>query len=205
MVEISIETPSVGEIDADFPPHRMSIDRYKQMVEAGVYNSKDHVFLWKGDLVERISEGPEHAFTSTILHRDLIRLMPESWHVVFQVPIRINPDSMPEPDIMIVRGVPRDYLHRSRTSADVAIVIEVSDATLPQDSVSKFQAYAADGVPIYWVVDLPKGRIHVHGNPTGPAEKPTYREHREYGPGEEIPIVLDGREIGRIDVKEILP
>ena len=113
--------------------------------------------------------------------------------------------SMPEPDLMVVHGSLRDYLQRPPTSRDVAIVIEVSDSSVAQDSVTKLRAYAADGVPVYWIVNLPKCRVIVLIKPTGPVEKPFYQEHQEYGPDDEVPVVLDGREVGRVAVKEILP
>jgi hypothetical protein len=45
----------------------------------------------------------------------------------------------------------------------------------------------------------------VHTKPTRSAKKPSYKQHQEYGPDDEVPVVLDGREVGRISVKEILP
>ena len=75
---------------------------------------------------------------------------------------------------MIVRGQPRDYLGRSRTARDVAIVVEVADSSVPQDSVTKLRAYAADGVPVYWVANLPDRRIFVYTDPSGPVERPDY-------------------------------
>ncbi len=73
------------------------------------------------------------------------------------------------------------------------------------DSGAKLKSYAADGVPVYWIVNLPKRQIVVYTLPTGPTETPSYGESREYGPDDEVPLVLDGREVGRISAKEILP
>ena len=62
-----------------------------------------------------------------------------------------------------------------------------------------------DGVLVYWVVNLRDSRLEIYGDPTGPSDAPGYRECREYGPDDEVPVVLDGREVGRVSVKEILP
>jgi Uma2 family endonuclease len=203
--EATTETePEVG-VEAEFPPHRMTIDRYQRLVEAGVYGSEDPVFLWKGRLVEKMTKGRPHSFTSMSLDRSLILLIPEGWHVEHECPLAIGGDSMPEPDVMVVRGSPRDYLQRVPTARDVAMVVEVADSSVAQDSVTKFKAYAADGVPIYWIVNLVSRRIEVYASPSGPAETPSYGERREYGPDDEVPVVLDGREVGRISAKEILP
>src|SRR5436305_1461508 len=107
-----------------FPPHRMSIERYEQMIEAGVYGARDPVFLWKGRLVEHLLKSRSYPFTSTSLLHIVTKKMPEGWHVAYRAPLRIGLDSMPEPGLMIVRGEPRDYLDRSRSACDVAIVFE---------------------------------------------------------------------------------
>ena len=193
------------EAEPEFPPHFMTVDRYERLVEAGVYGPKDPVFLWMGRLVEKMPKGELHSFTSMKLLSILIRMVSARWHVVHEIPLRIGLGSMPEPDLMVVRGIPEEYLNRARTSRDVAIVVEVSDSSVAQDSVTKLRAYAADGVPVYWIADLPSGRVVVHSDPTGPVERPSYRDRREYGPGHEIPVVLDGVEVGRVAVSEILP
>lgn len=200
-----IAADPASEAEPEFPPHRMTIDRYERLVEAGVYGAKDPVFLWKGRLVEKMTKGRPHSFTSMSLDRSLDRLIPEGWHVEHECPLAIGEDSMPEPDLMVVRGSLRDYLERYPSATDVAIVVEVADSSVAQDSVTKLRAYAADGIPVYWVVNLPKRRVVVHGHPSGPAEMPSYGERCEYGPDDEVPVVLDGREVGRIAAREVLP
>ena len=200
----SVSEPEV-ETEPDFPPHLITVDRYQRMVEAGVYGPKDPVFLWKGRLVEKMSKGRPHSFTSMSLLSYLSRFLLEGWHIRHETPLQIGLMSMPEPDLMIVRGTPRDYLYRSVTARDVAIVVEVADSSVAQDSVTKLRAYAGDGVPVYWIVNLPKRRIEVYGQATGPVEPPSYQEQHYYGPDDEVPVVLDGREVGRIAAKDILP
>jgi Uma2 family endonuclease len=205
MTETATESEPEVEVEAEFPPHRMTIDRYQRLVESGVYGSEDPVFLWKGRLVEKTTKGRPHSFTSMSLDRSLDRLIPEAWHVEHECPLKIGEDSMPEPDLMVVRGSLRDYLQRVPTARDVAMVVEVADSSVAQDSVTKFKAYAADGVPIYWIVNLVSRRIEVYAGPSGPAETPSYGERREYGPDDEVPVILDGREVGWIAAREILP
>jgi Uma2 family endonuclease len=193
--------------ELEFLPHRMTIDRYEQMVEAGVYGDKSPVFLWKGRLFEHPPKSRPYSYTSTCLLTLLARTVPQGWHVTYRTPLRIGLDSMPEPDLMIVRGELRDYLDRSRTVRDVAIVIEIADSNVALDlaELTKQRAYAEDGVPVCWIVDLPNRSVMVLSGPSGPAEKPFYRWDGWYGPDDEIPVVLDGREVGGISVKEILP
>ena len=156
--------------EPEFPPHRMTIDRYERLVEAGVYGADDPVFLWKGRLVEKMTKGDPHAFAvdraSVAL---LVRLVPDGW----SRPSRssrssLGDDSMPEPDLAVVRGSLRDYLERTPTARDVALVVEVSDSSLAHG----FRDEAAGptrprAIPVYWIVNIPKRRIEVYGRPDG--------------------------------------
>ncbi len=183
----------------------MTVDRYKRLVESGVYGPRDPVFLWKGRLVEKMTEGDRHAFSSLSLVGFMIRLVPDGWSVRPDKPIVLSDESSPEPDLTIVRGSHRDFVRRTPTAGDVVIVVEVSNSSLSLDSGTVLKAYAANSIPIYWIINIPGARVEVFTDPTGPAEEPSYREHRLYGPDDEVPVILDGREVGRISVKEILP
>ncbi len=199
-------TEAGSDAEPGFRPHRMTVDRYERLIEAGVFGSKDPVFLWRRRLVERMTPGQPRVFVVSTLLQAFLRLVPDGWYTLQGQPIAVGDLSMPEPDLSVVRGTIRDYLERRPTAArDVALVIEVSDSTLKADSGEVLRAYAAEGVPVYWIVNIPRSRAVVHGNPTGPSDAPDYREHREYGPDDEIPVVLDGVEVGRVAAREILP
>jgi Uma2 family endonuclease len=45
-------------------------------------------------------------------------------------------------------------------------VIEVADSTVRLDLDRKARIYAAAGVPVCWVIDLPGDVVHVHTDPT---------------------------------------
>jgi Uma2 family endonuclease len=62
--------------------------------------------------------------------------------------------------------------------------------------------YASSGVPVYWIVNLVDGLVEMYTNadPSG-----GYRSRVDFRLGDEIPVVIDGREIGRIAVKDLLP
>ena len=201
--EIATEAGPAWDAEAGFPPHRMTIDRYERLVEAGVYGEDDPVFLWHGRLVEKMPKGRPHAVAQMLLFPILYSLLPEDYHVEQEAPLAIGDDSMPEPDLVVIRGSVDDHLKTTPTSKQAAIVIEVSDSSLAMDSRTKLRAYAAESIPVYWIVNIPKGRVSVYSQPTGPAEQPAYLEYREYGPGEEIPVVLDGQEVGRIAYRAI--
>ncbi|WP_197231946.1 Uma2 family endonuclease [Novipirellula artificiosorum] len=68
-------------------------------------------------------------------------------------------DNRPEPDLLWLK--PRRYGQLRPTSADVLLLIEVSDSSLAADLQEKADLYAESGIAEYWVVDVPASRIHV--------------------------------------------
>jgi Uma2 family endonuclease len=85
------------------------------------------------------------------------------------------------------------------------LVVEVADSSVWADSGAVLETYAAQGIQVYWIVNLPKRRVEVYREPTGPADAPSYRACRQFGPGERVPVVLDGREVGEVAVDDFLP
>lgn len=51
--------------------------------------------------------------------------------------------------------------------ADVALLIEVSDATYPYDRNKKYTQYATAGIPVYWIVNLNRRQVEVYSQPDG--------------------------------------
>ena len=200
-------TPPPAEpqrIDPLDHPFRLTVDRYFRMVESGILNEKDPIYLWKGRLVAKMSKGPRHIFASRRLNRALDRIVPDGWFVL-QEPSIALPDGVPEPDFTVVRGSDTDYTARWATAADVALIVEVSDSSLAMDRGTVLEAYAAARIPIYWIVNLRDFLIEVYSDPAGDPGVAHYRTKLTFGPGQDVPVVLDGREVGRVPVKDILP
>ena len=89
--------------------------------------------------------------------------------------------------------------------ARIHLVIEVSDATLKRDRGLKKRIYARAGIPVYWIINLIENQIEIYTEPGGEAEEPDYQQRQDYFPDDEIPIVIEGREAGRLAVREVLP
>ena len=87
----------------------------------------------------------------------------------------------------------------------MVLVVEVADASLYRDRTTKKQVYARAGIPVYWIVNLPERRIEVYTDPSGPGEGPEYRQHEDYGAWSEVPLMIEGREAGRIAMAAFLP
>ena len=129
----------------------------------------------------------------------LSRVIPIGWYVRPAKPIRIpspGRDSKPEPD----RCVARDYSRRDPGPADVASVVEVSDSSLDDDR-KQSEIYGRASIPFYWIVNLVDGQVEVYSNP-GPSG---YQALDVLAPGHVLTVIIDGVEVGRIPVADILP
>lgn len=195
-------TESVGR-QPEFPPfYRLTVEQYHRIAAAGIIPEGAPVELMEGLLVRKMTVHPPHNVAMALLGRWLHRHIPDGWFVSTDTPIALEEqESEPEPDEKIVRGDPRDYSERMPGPGDVALVVEISDTSYRYDRQVKWANYAAAGVPVYWIVDLNRRvlEIHTEHSPEG------YRTVRVLGPDEEAPIVLDGREVARLRVSDILP
>ncbi|MCI0529796.1 MAG: Uma2 family endonuclease [Nitrospira sp.] len=182
---------------------RLSVSQYHEMIRAGILTEDDPVELLEGWLVTKMPKNPPHRLTTQLTREALARLLPIGWYVDAQEPITLE-DSEPEPDLVIVRGDRRQYRDRHPGPQDVALVVEVADATLQRDRTLKKRTYALAGIPIYWIVNLPENQFEVYIDPSGPVEQSDYSQRQDYGLSDEVPLVIEGHEVGRLTVRELL-
>jgi len=93
----------------------------------------------------------------------------------------------------------------------VALVVEVSDATLAYDRGEKLLAYAVGGIPAYWIVNLAggtpleSGQLEVYTEPSGPVDPVGYRRCVVLKSTDQIELTIDGQILGRIAISALLP
>jgi len=188
--------------------HRITVEEYHRMAEAGVFGPEPRLELLEGVLIDKMTKNPPHILATDLLEEPLHRLLPRGsgYCISMGNPVTIEDrDGEPEPDAMILRGNLRDYTGRRRAPADVALVIEVASTSYAFDRSSKWVAYAVACVPVYWIVDLGRRRLEIHSEPAGQGETAYYGLTQILGQDDEVALVLDGREIARFAVREILP
>jgi Uma2 family endonuclease len=183
---------------------RISVDRYHEMIQKGLLTTNDRLELLEGFLIEKMTVNPPHAFATATISEVFARLLTDGRFVNSQQPITMQ-DSEPEPDVFIVRGKRRDFVQSHPAPKDVALLVEVSDATLQQDQTWKKRIYARAGIPVYWIVNLPERQIEVYTEPLSASSSPTYRHLAIYREEDEIPLVVDGVETAVIPVRDLLP
>jgi len=186
------------------PIWRFSVREYHDMIRAGILAEDAPVELLDGWLVPKMTKSPPHSAATRRVRKALDRIVPDGWSVDAQEPITLS-ESEPEPDVVVVRSDDREYADGHPGPKDVALVVEVADASLQRDRTSKKRLYAQAGIPGYWIVNLVERCVEVFTDPSGPADQPDYHQHRSFSKSEEVPLVVDGREVGRIAASAMLP
>ena len=183
---------------------RFTVDEYHQLIAKGIIREGEAVELREGWLVYRTTHNPPHAVTLVLTFKAVGTCLPSGYTFRVQLPIAL-PNSEPQPDIAIARGTDRDYLARHPLPSDLPALIEVSDSSLDEDREEMGQMYARSSIPVYWVVNIPDSQVEVYSDPTGDCVAPSYRRRQDYHRGDRVPLVLDGVEVARIAVNDLLP
>src|SRR5262245_30722375 len=133
---------------------RLTLEQYHRMIDQEILTAADPVELLEGWLVEKMPKKPVHRRVTRRLRQDLETLLATRWFVDCQEPVTLL-DSEPEPDISVVRGADEDYRDRHPGAADIGMLAEVADTTVPRDQRTKKRIYARSEVPVYWIVNIP--------------------------------------------------
>jgi Uma2 family endonuclease len=188
--------------------HRITVEEYHRMLDSGSLGPEPKVELLEGVIVEKMTKKPPHVIATDLLDDLLHHLLPRGcgYFVTMGNPVTIEDrDGEPEPDAGVFRGTIRDFVGRRRTPSDAALLAEVSDTSYGYDRYTKWVTYAAVRVPVYWILDLNRRQLEVHTEPTGEGEAAVYTRTQIFGADDEVSLILDGREVGRFPVREILP
>ncbi|PDW01025.1 Uma2 family endonuclease [Candidatus Viridilinea mediisalina] len=201
--QIKAQTLQLIAIPSD-PIWRLQVAQYHAMVQAGILTEDDPVELLEGWLVPKMPKNPPHRVCTQTTRELLAQMVPSGWYVDDQEPITTE-DSEPEPDIVIVRGQRRDYLERHPKAQEVALVVEVADATLQRDRTSKKRIYARAGIPIYWLINLVDRHVEVYTKPMSHLTVADYAEQQIYLPHDQLVVVLHEQVLGMVPVSDMLP
>jgi len=135
------------------------------MGEAGIFPPESRLELIEGEILTMAPIGFNHAGHVDRLNRIFARLWDEGVAVRVQGPVQLGDLSEPEPDLVLVKPDTNDYTTRHPNSADVLLLIEVSDSTLRFDRTQKLRLYATHGITEYWIVNLLDQCLEVYRQP----------------------------------------
>jgi len=135
---------------------------YDNLIETGFLGPGDKIELLGGQLCVSEPQNSPHARAISVGLEAIQRALAPGWHVRVQLPIALDDESEPEPDLAVVLGGPRDYAdHPSRP----ALVVEVADSSLALDREHKGSLYARARLPEYWIVNLVDRVLEVYREP----------------------------------------
>src|SRR5262245_50936971 len=120
--------PSIEYIPSD-RLYRLTVDQYHRMAEAGVLAEGAPVELLEGLLITKMTKGPPHDVLIHLTRDAIADLLPRDWSLRVQSAIT-TADSEPEPDLAVVPGPARRYLKAHPRPKEIALVVEVADASL---------------------------------------------------------------------------
>ena len=184
--------------------YRFSLQQYHQMAKLGILEENNQVELLEGILVNKMTKNRAHSLATHRLRVLLEGLVPEGYYVESQEPTTTS-DSEPEPDVMVVRGKLEDYQDQQPPASQVPLIVEVADSSLQHDRGWKKRIYARADIPVYWIVNLVQRQIEVFAEPSGESETPDYARCQIFASTQDVPVILDGKEVGQIAVKAVLP
>jgi Uma2 family endonuclease len=186
------------------PPRRWTVDEYHHLLQTAVLQSGEPVELLEGWLVTKMSRNPPHEQALDIAQNVIRGFLPPDWRLRVLTAITTG-DSEPEPDLAVIRNPISRYASRLPGPADIGSLVEIADTSLAHDRKTKGRIYARAGIVVYWIVNLVDRQVEVYTAPDPLAAEPTYTQHADYLTGDSVPLVLDGREVARIPVADLLP
>jgi Uma2 family endonuclease len=143
---------------------------YERLVELGVFRPDERLELIDGALVVSEPQGSRHAATIRRVLAALRRALGDTWQIDSQLPIALDADSEPEPDVAVVQLDPAAY--RDGHPSRAVLIVEIAESSYRIDRDYKTSLYARAGVPDYWIIDLARDAVEVHRDPHPSSEAP---------------------------------
>ena len=177
--------------------HKLNVDEYYRMAEAGILGEDDRVELIDGDIIDMAPIGPGHEATVGGLTETLVLAFVGRAIVWPQNSIRLGRWSAPQPDLAVLRRRADFYSTGERAGPeDVLLLIEVADSSLRYDRTVKLPLYARAGIAEVWIVDVKRGVVEVSRAPAGDG----YAEMTTHQRGESVALSLAPEIVVKLDL-----
>jgi Uma2 family endonuclease len=182
---------------ATIDTRRWTREEYEKLVEQGFFPPDERLELVEGVIYEMTPQSSFHSTGIRFAESALRPAFTAGFDIRIQMPLALGFDSEPEPDIAVVAGTARDYLHSHPTSA--VLIVEVADSSLLHDRKRKSSLYARADVPDYWMLNVVDWCLEVYRDPRAGV----YRSHTVLRAGDVISPVA--RPDVTILIEDLLP
>lgn len=177
---------------------------YERLVGLGVFQPCERLELLDGLLVVREPQGARHATAIRRVLAALRRTLGDAWQIDSQLPVALDADSEPEPDVAVVPCDPGTY--REAHPSHAVLIVEIAEGSYRIDREHKASLYARAGIADYWIVDLVHDTLEVHRQPEASPAAPCgwcYRSVETLPPSATVaPLIAPG---ASISVADLLP
>lgn len=136
---------------------------YDRLIEKGMFQPGERLELLAGNLVVREPQGDPHTLAVELVNEALRTAFGPEWRVRVQLPIALDEESEPEPDVSVAPGRVRDSTEAKPSR--LALVLEIAESSLALDREHKGGLYARARVPEYWIVNLVDRVLEVYRDP----------------------------------------
>src|SRR5256885_3727000 len=145
-------------IEVEIPRRRFTVEEYHRMAEVGIFHPDERVELIEGEIVQMSPIGPRHSGCVINATRLFITRLGDRAVVSPQNPVVIQPQSEPQPDLLLLRPRAVSYSREHPTPEDVLLAVEVADTTVRFDRLVKARPHSPGGLPGFWLFPA-AGRI----------------------------------------------
>jgi Uma2 family endonuclease len=177
---------------------------YDRLIDKGMFQPGERLELLAGNLVVREPQGDPHTLAVELVNEALRTAFGPEWRVRVQLPIALDEESEPEPDVSVAPGRVRDSTEAKPSR--LALVVEIADSSLALDREHKSSLYARARVPDYWIVNLVDRVLEIYRDPRPDASASygwAYRSVQSLHAGEHVaPLAAP---TARVPIADLLP
>ena len=166
-------------------PVKLTIEQFELLDRSGAFDRYAKTELIEGAIYAMQGQFRPHSFAKSELAFRLwtaLRAIGSPLMPIVEGSVAMPPLSAPEPDISVT-AAPRGEGYIPLDS--IALAVEVSDSTAAFDLRDRATLYSSQGVPEYWVLEIPAATVHQFWSPS----ETGYRESRSIPVGERIESV----------------
>lgn len=147
-----IEEPETECAESAPSEYHWSVDAFIKAGDAGVFGNDARLELIQGRILKVTGQGSRRSTLASVIADMLWEATGKQFAVREEKPVQIAGDSLPIPDVFVLRGRQTDYNDHQPRPEEVALVVEVSIITADFDLNEKAAQYAHAKIQEYWVV-----------------------------------------------------